>query len=159
MPKKKKQTNPPDPFTIGINLTSTLRCLARCYNAKSSTCRCVCDGKNHGIERERSPQQDMFVTKDIKIRHTTKSEFYKDQLREKSRELDFGVWWRDGANYPTYRVSWIENTGEIYAIDPDDKIEILGIIPNEKRTEEVLIGWANMCGLMNSLQWVRNRIG
>jgi hypothetical protein len=63
--------------------------------------------------------------------------------------------------WPTSRVTWIENTGEVYAIPlsndvTEQKIEILGIVPTEEKIEEYLKGWADKCTGMNSLDWVRN---
>jgi len=94
----------------------------------------------------------------MKIPYT---EFYKDEKRQHSRELDFGAQWRDGVIWPTYRVTWIENTGEVYAIpltndNQKEKVEILAVVESEEKIEEYLKGWADKCTGMNSLDWVRN---
>lgn len=157
MPSKKE----PTPITIGVNLVERRQCNTRCYYAKSSECSCVCDGQNHGIEREvDEPEQTSMFNANLEgPRSMTKEDFYKDEARKRSRELDFGVWWRDGRNYPVYRVTWVEATGEVYAIDQhEDRIEILGKVQTEAAIEKVMDGWSGVCGLMNSLQWVRNRV-
>lgn len=33
------------------NTTSKRKCDARCWNAKSKTCSCACDGKHHGLQQ------------------------------------------------------------------------------------------------------------
>jgi hypothetical protein len=35
-------------MTQKIGQGPTQRCDARCYNAKSGLCQCICDGRNHG---------------------------------------------------------------------------------------------------------------
>jgi hypothetical protein len=86
--------------------------------------------------------------------------FYSaDERRRRSGELDFGVWWRDGSTWPTYRVSWIEATGELYAIAQagSRRVEVLGHFGARGAVEAGLRGWANQCGGPNSLAWVRRR--
>lgn len=153
--------NEPKSITIGINLVSSRQCLARCYYAKSASCNCVCGGVNHGIERPvEDLQQTGLFTSDLAYpRSQTIKEFFADKRRMRSRELDFGVWWRDGRNYPTYRVSWIADTGEVYALDQtEQRVELLGKAGTEADIEQKLDGWAGICGLMQSLQWVRDKI-
>lgn len=38
------------------------RCDARCYNARSKTCDCICGGKNHGAGQQKAIEntRDMF---------------------------------------------------------------------------------------------------
>lgn len=91
--------------------------------------------------------------------------FFADERRAKSGEIDFGVWWRDGSEYPTYRVSFIVDTGELYALDMQEtNAELIGVIEgaNEEdrraTVEAVLEGWADKCGQLNSLSWVRRRV-
>lgn len=151
----------PQSITIGVNLVSSRHCLARCYYAKSGTCNCVCGGVNHGIERPiEDLQQTGLFTADLAYpRSQTIKEFFADKTRMRSREVDFGVWWRDGRNYPTYRVSWIADTGEVYALDQtEQRVELLGKVATEAEVEQKLDGWGGICGLMQSLQWVRDRL-
>lgn len=90
----------------------------------------------------------------------TKEEFYKDLNRKFSRELDYGVWWHDLQSWPAYRVTWVENTGELISVDShSDKYEILGIIKTEEEVEKVMENWAEKCGQINSLEWVKSRVG
>lgn len=85
--------------------------------------------------------------------------FYSKEERRKSRELDFGVWWRDGVYHPQYRVTYLPGTRELICVNQfSDDYQILGRIVSEERAEEILKGWAEICGEINSLDWVRNRL-
>lgn len=95
----------------------------------------------------------------------TNEEFYKDpklgELRQKSRELDFGVWWRKSYEYPPYRVTWVEATGEVIAVkqaNHTDLYEVLGVVKTEEEVERKLEGWAEKCGPVNSLDWVKAQL-
>jgi len=73
-----------------------------------------------------------------------------DPRRAKSLEVDFGVFWRLGkANWPQWRVSWIEATGELYAkeLAPDsDRYIVLGQFATREEVEERMAGWATELG-------------
>lgn len=60
----------------------------------------------------------------------TRDEFYALPAREFSPEWDFGVMWRETPDkeWPLWRVSWIVNTGEIYAVSRD-QYRLLGVVP------------------------------
>lgn len=90
----------------------------------------------------------------------TIDEFYQEsEKRQRSAELDFGVWWRRKAAWPTYRVTYVEDTGEVYASGSDGSFEILGIIEGGRgAAERVLEGWADQCGPQDSLDWVIQRL-
>jgi hypothetical protein len=76
---------------------------------------------------------------------------YKDWIdepkRARSGEVDFGVWWTLAGNereFPRWRVSWIKDTGELYACQPaKDKLIVLGVIPERQAVEQVLEDWGN----------------
>lgn len=57
--------------------------------------------------------------------------------RERSPEYDYGVWWRDSLG-AQWRVSWVAETGEIYALRlghaqslsrDDGPLMLLGVVP------------------------------
>lgn len=49
-------------------------------------------------------------------RYASVEVFYADdERRRRSPELDFGVWWRDRGGV-VYRLSWVEATGELIAV-------------------------------------------
>lgn len=106
-----------------------------------------------------------------------------DRLR--SPELDFGVHWRD-ARDGQWRVSWVERTGEVYAVrlgpsrigepsrltglTPEQEriilqhggtasgpVLVLGIVPGREAIEAVLEGWADACG-RESVRWIVDRL-
>lgn len=71
----------------------------------------------------------------------------EDPRRKRSVEVDFGVHWRP--NRPrvggeTWRISWIEDTGELYAIQlvPEGKLLLLTVVPTREEVERLLEGWA-----------------
>lgn len=106
---------------------------------------------------------------------TTLEAFYDlDERRRRSRELDFGVWWRWHRH--VYRVTFVEATGELIAVQlsaphvqliPDVglaimagepvRVLVLAIVDGEERAEQLLDGWADVCGGADSLAWVAER--
>jgi hypothetical protein len=97
-----------------------------------------------------------------------------DEHRRRSRELDFGVWWR--WHQQVYRITFVEATGELIAVqlsaptvravpfglamiggDPM-RVYVLAIIDGEDRAEQLLDGWAEVCGHPDSLEWVAGRV-
>jgi hypothetical protein len=94
-------------------------------------------------------------------------EFYaQDPRRKASPEADYGVWWYEtGRNYPAWRVSYIQRTGEVYAVSTASRfVMVLGTIPPDagdifyRTLDRILVGWAEECGKPNSLAWVRKRL-
>ncbi len=106
-------------------------------------------------------------------------QFYDaDPRRRHSEELEFGAEWRAGG--ARTEVSWIEATGEIYAMrDPLGQlnveplgaesvsrvpvealtVEVLGIVPGRDQAEAVMSGWESaMESGDDSVAWVRDRI-
>lgn len=73
------------------------------------------------------------------------AEWIEEETRRRSGELDFGVWWRVGEqDYPRWRVSWIDDTGELYAREAGtDRYVILGTYETEEEVEHRMDGWAS----------------
>jgi len=69
--------------------------------------------------------------------------------RARSPEVDFGVWWyltaakRRARRGYTWRVSWIQDTGELYATDMADRYVVLAVIPDRETVGQVMDGWAD----------------
>ena len=94
--------------------------------------------------------------------------FYsEDERRRRSGECDYGVWWRGDVSIPTYRISYVQATGEVYAIQLTsgyDAAEVLAVIaPDEgdiyyRTLDRILEGWPDQCGEIGSLSWVRERL-
>jgi hypothetical protein len=89
----------------------------------------------------------------------TLEEFYRSNARRLSDEADYGVHWRDGAIYwPTWRVSYVRDTGEIYATKQGGSetsvVRVLGVVPADETAdgggcwyqtlERLLEGWATL---------------
>ena len=77
-----------------------------------------------------------------------------DDARRRSGEVDFGVLWcLAGKPWPHYRISWIRDTGELYAVeqgnfmdvgpDLDLMVYVLGHYRTLDEVEEELAGWAD----------------
>jgi hypothetical protein len=93
----------------------------------------------------------------------TGAQFYdlalaRGKARHFSREIDFGVMWRD-QDFPgcRFRLTWIVDTGEFVSV-LNDETTVLGIMLGEERAENTLDGWAQACILDNSLAWARERL-
>ena len=106
-------------------------------------------------------------------------EFYDaDPRRRHSEELEFGSDWLEGG--ARTQVSWVEATGELYAMrdplgyletgllgeesvdkvaDTDLGVAILGVVPGRAAILAVMSGWEDaMASGENSLAWVRDRV-
>lgn len=91
----------------------------------------------------------------------TVEDFYKEDPRRISGEVDYGVWWRDRGSDRVHRVTLIEATGELIAVPRgqtgDEAVELLGVIPNEDEVDRRLADWAYVGETVASLSWVRQR--
>ena len=103
--------------------------------------------------------------------------FYSEnEARRRSPEADYGVWWHDGVGTEFWRVSYVQATGEVYAVNPwNGQVEVLGVVPPDleeftpggnrtsrltyyRTLDRILDGWAEHCGKRNSLAWVREKL-
>lgn len=106
-------------------------------------------------------------------------EFYdQDPRRRTSEEFEFGRDWRD-ADGGRRALTWIQDTGELYAMrEPTEPIiagvagdeylaglptdtvtvEVLGRVATLAEVEQVLSGWPEAMPEPTSLQWVRDRL-
>jgi hypothetical protein len=84
-----------------------------------------------------------------------------DMDRLTSREIDFGVLWRDGAD-SSYRAAWIEETGELYVVQAGQPsiggghVEVLGVT-DRVGVEAALEGWQTPAREHASVAWIRRR--
>lgn len=60
--------------------------------------------------------------------------------RAVSKKIEFGTWWRLKTMY--WRVSWIETTGELYAVErpPSDRFVLLAHL-GKKEVNELMRKW------------------
>ena len=96
---------------------------------------------------------------------TLEADYAADERRLCSEEADYGVHWRlQGWEY-RWRVSYVRNTGEIYAVHQGSTIEpvfVLAVVPpdpvadGDRRSlfyatlEAILDGWPEQCGRLDS---------
>ena len=100
----------------------------------------------------------------------TREAFYEsDRRRMASPEADYGVWWTNNLErWPYYRVSYVQFTGEVYAIEsasgPTSWVLVLGVVPPDsvavgdvyyRTLDRILEGWAYSPMHLN---WVRDRL-
>jgi hypothetical protein len=104
-------------------------------------------------------------------------EFYEaDERRRRSEEVELGTEWRDRDGV-RHEVSWVADTGEVYVMrEPapymsEDlfgdafsgsrslpvasvTVAVVGWMPTRERMEEVLAGWQDAMGSVQSLSWL-----
>ena len=102
-------------------------------------------------------------------------EFYDKRGGKLSGEVDFGVWWWEENKNVAHRVSWVADTGDVYAVNQvKGTVELLGKTApcthgyhpigkpidcaGRAESERLLDGWAEECGKPDSLAWARERM-
>ena len=110
----------------------------------------------------------------MKTSFTGIEEFYNDNpSRRTSPEADYGSHWLNPDRHQRYRVSYIRDTGEIYAAclssAPSQHIHLLGHVPPDPvednwkdiyyhTLESVLDGWPEHGNTALGTGWVKQRI-
>jgi hypothetical protein len=106
--------------------------------------------------------------------------FYDERPDERrlSGEADYGVHWRiGGQHWPTWRVSYIEKTGELYALCQhglDCPVVVLGVVPPDDPADDpgraggrgryyftldkILDGWADPDISGHDLAWIERKL-
>ncbi len=85
--------------------------------------------------------------------------------RQRSGEVDFGVWWRLAGARTTWRVSWIEDTGELYAVELLNKGDgpryvRLGRYPTRAAVEAAMQGWTEpTCPFFHDIEALADHLG
>ncbi len=99
--------------------------------------------------------------------YATIEEFYtENEERRRSGEADYGCWWTEpGQTWPRLRVSYIQKTGEVYAVQlTGGQVKVLGIVPPDddriyyRTLDRILEGWADAIHKPGSLSWVKERL-
>jgi hypothetical protein len=96
-------------------------------------------------------------------------DFYQeDERRRRSTEVELGDAWTDDSDPGTpYEISWIEATGEVYAMREEASskaaissptVQILGKVAQRQELEELASGWQDAMGDPGSLRWIRERL-
>ena len=91
--------------------------------------------------------------------------------RRYSGEAGYGVHWKLAPWPHSWRVAYVRNTGEIYAVHLDgagSPVFILGTVPPDPETsfretyyrtlDRILEGWPEHCGQPAGLAWVKERL-
>jgi len=107
-------------------------------------------------------------------------QFYSaDERRRQSAEVEFGNNWFDSSGN-RYELSWIEDTGELYAmleltpeadtwtpfgdIEVEDAkvdtlvVTVLGTIATRDEVEQLLAGWSQHMAESDGVHWVADRL-
>ena len=106
-------------------------------------------------------------------------QFYEqDPRRRASAESEFGRDWHDAGGV-RYEISWVQDTGELYAMSEPEgsiisdglgdenivpmptnlvQVEVLGTVPTAGAVQRVLAGWPEAMARPDSLAWVRERL-
>lgn len=93
---------------------------------------------------------------------STLEAFYADERRAGSGEVDFGVWWTlPEQRWPNWRVSWVRDTGEVYAVAQTREkgpVVARGGLPSREYVEAALESWTEHCGRSGGLGWLWERL-
>ena len=107
-------------------------------------------------------------------------DFYSaDERRRQSAEIELGTNWYDAAGN-RYELSWVEDTGELYAMlemvpgagsytpfgdvevepIPIDEVvvTVVGYIPTREEMEKVMAGWEAEMAKPDGITWVADRL-
>ena len=107
--------------------------------------------------------------------YLTVADFYRDdQERAVSPEAQYGVWWQLGGSRGQWRISYVQRTGEVYAVnwdigqESDGPLVILGTVPPDGGPETlhvyyhtldaILAGYGEVCLGSASVEWVYDRL-
>ncbi len=88
--------------------------------------------------------------------------------RQNSPEADYGVHWTMPGERTRQRVSYVMNTGEIYAASPNGPVTVLATFPPDpgagpmdvwyKNLDRHLDGWASRCARPGGMNWLIQRL-
>ena len=109
---------------------------------------------------------------DTKPAFPTLEHFYQDNpARRASGEADYGVRWRLANWAGRWRVSYVQDTGEVYAVrhlQTDGPVLLLGHVPPDpqetwrdiyyRTLDRILDRWPEICGGPDSLRWVMEKL-
>jgi hypothetical protein len=151
---------------LDMDLYSCRRCEARFVSLREErTARCPqCDGWLARVWMPEVPRAEPGSYPDGRDTYASMDDFVRaDPTRLASREVDFGVLWRERSSASrSYRAAWIEQTGELYVVqagppaEGGGHVEVLGTT-DRARVEAALRGWQDEYPREGSLAWIRSR--
>ena len=149
-----------------MDLYSCRRCEARFVSLGAGrSARCPeCDGRLARVWMPEVPRAEPGSYPDGPDAYASLDDFVRaDPARLASREVDFGVLWRERSSASrSYRAAWIERTGELYVVQAGSPgeggghVEVLGTT-DRAGVESALQGWQDQCRREGSLAWIRSR--
>jgi len=133
-------------------------CNHRCWNARGKICRCICNGRNHGNLTSQTTFLHQQQNNSLKIQNGYR-QWIETPERKFSGEIDFGCWWGlHQREYPWWRVSWIEKTGELYAVNlSNDEYIILDNFKTKEGVERRMKGYCEPFSNMILTAWFSRR--
>jgi len=87
----------------------------------------------------------------------------EDARRRTSTELDLGATWRWAGSNDAWRLSWIEQTGELYLCRADaydgscTDVSVLAVLTDACAVDELLDGWRERRTDPDGLAWLMGR--
>ncbi len=87
-----------------------------------------------------------------------------DPRRLGAMEVDFGGPWRTATYGPAYRAAWVPATGELVLIRLGDlppgaaRVELIAQVSERSALAEMLSGWREAVGNLDSIRWLRARV-
>ncbi len=80
-----------------------------------------------------------------------------DPRRRGPVEVELGARWFASVDEDPWRVCWLEETGELVAVQLDGPVRLLASGVARSEVERALRGWWQVCGHRGSLPWVEHR--
>ena len=101
------------------------------------------------------------VLASVGLFYPTITAFYNEIVaRRFSGEIDYGVLWNFHVGGPTWHLSYIARTGELYIRRHDNTdVVVVAVCAGKQACETALDGWADICGADGSMHWLANRLG
>ena len=86
-------------------------------------------------------------------------DWIREPKRARSPEIDYGCHWRRRGSHTQWRVSWIEQTGELYAVNLwSQEFAVLCVLTDRPAVEGAMEGWAALCVSDGSLDVLLARL-
>ena len=88
----------------------------------------------------------------------------EDARRRTSDQLDLGATWREAGSNDAWRLSWLRETGELYACRSDgydgscSDVQLLMVVPREAELDALLDGWREARTDPDGLAWLLGRV-
>lgn len=84
--------------------------------------------------------------------------------RRRSDEVDLGATWRAAGSVDTWRLAWLQDTGELYLCRNDSlvglctSVHLLAVLAHEADVDDLLTGWRAARDGEDGLRWLQDRL-